>query len=565
MDTDLVPSLRTRLRLITTLARKLKRDREVIGGAVDLSSGDVGSELKFSLSNGVPTTVSSKEDKEIHHTIAELMIMANSTVAEKIHKKFPTSALLRIHQSVDENRFEELSALLEATGISFDGTSNKALADSLKRAEGGGSSFVQGLLKSLATRAMSEARYICTDGSNESQLIHYGLGLGKYTHFTSPIRRYADVVVHKQLLVQKAELAETKEKVSTPAIALPPSEVMSVLNDGELQDVGQKPYPILATRSEPVTGFVAPYKRGSVQSITERLNIQNRIAKQASFDCQRLFLSLFFKSRSTVERGIVTDVRANGVICYVPKFDIRAPMFLQDQHGVVQMDPSMLGLPSEAGFPATSLFSLIPEFRRIPSAKLDVVDKDSLEISVKGSGRKMAVRVLDEVSIRILTSDWDVRARIPQPRLYLVSGERPPLSLGNRAQETAADTGSMGNPGDRFENSLSPLYSNMLIKLSPRLRQAPRSKVAPRQVPRTESLSGRIVFRDFINPDLRSTVLKASQENAALQAAARRAKIASNDARAAEYDTTRRIQLASTSRQQRLAAGKRNTRHSKKS
>ena len=81
-------------------------------------------------------------------------IMANTWVAETIFKKFPTCALLRIHQSVDESRFEDLKEILNAGKVQFDGSSNLRLANSLKVAEKSAksNSAVNSLFKSLATR-----------------------------------------------------------------------------------------------------------------------------------------------------------------------------------------------------------------------------------------------------------------------------------------------------------------------------------------------------------------------------------------------------------------------------
>lgn len=80
--------------------------------------------------------------------------MANSWVARTIFETFPNSALLRVHQSVDESRFEDLKEILDAGKISFDGSSNMKLADSLKKAERSSksNSAVNSLFQSLATR-----------------------------------------------------------------------------------------------------------------------------------------------------------------------------------------------------------------------------------------------------------------------------------------------------------------------------------------------------------------------------------------------------------------------------
>jgi exoribonuclease R len=147
-----IDDLKHDLTILTNLARKLRKDREEIGGAVDLSSGDQGSELKFTLDkNNNPVKVTPKKQQEIHSTIAELMILANTWVAKTIYEKVPNTALLRSHRSVDEDRFGDLKEALKAGKISFDGSTNMALAKSLKKAENESKSLMS-LFQSLATR-----------------------------------------------------------------------------------------------------------------------------------------------------------------------------------------------------------------------------------------------------------------------------------------------------------------------------------------------------------------------------------------------------------------------------
>lgn len=189
VNRDLISALKNDLSMLRSLARKLKKRREELGGAVDLSSAESSGELKFTLdTDGNPTKVTAKKDMEIHHTIAELMILANSSVAEKIYEKYPDSSLLRAHRSVEVDKFEDLENSLKAAGIIFDGTSNLSLAQTLKNAreKDKGNTIVNALWKSLATRAMSEALYLNTGQiQSEADLSHYGLGINKYTHFTS--------------------------------------------------------------------------------------------------------------------------------------------------------------------------------------------------------------------------------------------------------------------------------------------------------------------------------------------------------------------------------------------
>ena len=83
-----------------------------------------------------------------------MKILANTWVAKTVFERFPECALLRIHQTVDESRFEDLKEILHAGKISFDGSSNMRLADSLKKAEKSSksNSAVNSLFQSLATR-----------------------------------------------------------------------------------------------------------------------------------------------------------------------------------------------------------------------------------------------------------------------------------------------------------------------------------------------------------------------------------------------------------------------------
>ena len=74
---------------------------------------------------------------------------------------------------------------------------NKTLADSLDKCVDSGDWTVNFLLRNIATSAMEQAQYFSTGSVKQERWSHYGLALGQYTHFTSPIRRYADILVHR--------------------------------------------------------------------------------------------------------------------------------------------------------------------------------------------------------------------------------------------------------------------------------------------------------------------------------------------------------------------------------
>lgn len=610
VDQALTKSLKQDLTILTRLARKLRKDRETLGGAVDLSSGDSGSELKFTLENGVPKKVVPKQDKEIHHTIAELMIMANTHVATRTFKYFPQSALLRIHKSVEESRLIELRDILGSAGIQLKSESGSELAKALREAQRkyrASNSSLQSLLLSVATRAMTEAQYVCTgDMEGGADFSHYGLGLSEYTHFTSPIRRYADVIVHKQLLASLGveELSSTKPKLVkashvAPLTSVPDSEMISVLHGeglnkgcrGQEEDDCDDAIDFLTEGASALVFGAdagdddgqgtdigesgAPYTKADVTSICEGLNLHNRLAKQSSFECQGLFLSLFFRDHTEATQAIVTNLRENGMLVYIPRFDLRCPVYIRDINNVVQMDPGLFGLSADAGHPSS--FGFKANFRRFPDGRCQLVDgpDERLEVQVPGAQALFVARPLEVVTVEISCNEWDVRARVPQPRVHMISkAEKPPgketrleiTSESLTADDQATVLGEVTSDIAKSRTSPTTMFE-VLSKLSirPVLQDVTTGERNPTNATSRpeETLKGRMVFGKFVNPDLRSEIQRAAQTAAAAEAAQRRANLTQATARRQEYDTSRQIERNITLRQQRLAAEKRHTRRSK--
>ena len=110
----------------------------------------------------------------------------------------------------------------------------------------------------LIRRAMSEAQYVSTGRiRKEEGLSHYGLGLGKYTHFTSPIRRYADIVVHRQLLLTLAS-RKVNEPIRPPPgfdrkvlDLLPESKTISIIRGEGIVDVAAEDEPTIVNADLP--------------------------------------------------------------------------------------------------------------------------------------------------------------------------------------------------------------------------------------------------------------------------------------------------------------------------
>lgn len=451
--------LRGDLTLMTDIARQLARTRGEHGG-LDLSKHE---ELRFSLNvtelgaEGVEIMV--KESLEIHNTIAELMILANGSVASQIIEAFPTHALLRRHPPPSGDRFTQLVKLAKTRDIAIDATNNYTLQQSLSAAERSGNvdSKTMALLKSLAVRVMTEAEYVCTSSveapgmagssssSGETRFAHYGLGLQYYTHFTSPIRRYADVIVHRQLLASLAlpagrdeqHLSKPRNVRSVPA--LPQSVIPSVLDDDEdflddlISSVDSKLTVELkqelqssADPAEEELPMPAPFPPDELVPLAAHLNKKNRNAKLASRACDELFLALYFSTHTVKAPAIITALKANGFIVYIPLYDLRAPVYIRDKDGNVQMDPLLLGVRIVDTLPATGAFSNAECIRMIPQAEIDWEpdsDSDTLQVRVSGaSGAESGTvfKILDEVEVQVSCDLSASAARIPQLQLLMV-------------------------------------------------------------------------------------------------------------------------------------------------
>ncbi|MEO1012824.1 MAG: ribonuclease R [Bacteroidota bacterium] len=153
-------------------------------------------EVKFNLSeNNEPEGVYFKEAKEANRLIEEFMLLANKKVAEFIGKQKPKKTFVyRVHDNPDEEKLMALNGIISRFGHKLNFKDKKSISSSLNQLlEDVKGKREQNLVDTLAIRSMSKAVYT-TDNIG-----HYGLAFDYYTHFTSPIRRYPDVMVHRLL------------------------------------------------------------------------------------------------------------------------------------------------------------------------------------------------------------------------------------------------------------------------------------------------------------------------------------------------------------------------------
>lgn len=169
---------------------KILRKKRMNEGAISFDKVEV----KFKLDeNANPTGVYFKEAKDANHLIEEFMLLANRKVAEFIGKQTKTF-VYRIHDEPDTDKLLTLQGVISKFGYSLNLKSKKNISSSLNTllANVHGKKE-QNLIDTLSIRAMSKAAY------STDNIGHYGLAFDYYTHFTSPIRRYPDVMVHRLL------------------------------------------------------------------------------------------------------------------------------------------------------------------------------------------------------------------------------------------------------------------------------------------------------------------------------------------------------------------------------
>mmetsp|Transcript_21963 Transcript_21963/g.46201 ORF Transcript_21963/g.46201 Transcript_21963/m.46201 type:complete len:1045 (+) Transcript_21963:124-3258(+) len=181
---------------LASLARKFRKKR-IDAGALTLASPEVKFVLDSESLN--PTDVQAYALLEANALVEEFMLLANITVAKKILRHYPTLSVLRRHPSPNRAMFEGLISKARCRGFEIDIDNSKRLADSLDAAEIEDEPYFNKLLRILSTRCMSPAQYFCSGEFRPMDWHHYGLAAPVYTHFTSPIRRYADVCVHRLL------------------------------------------------------------------------------------------------------------------------------------------------------------------------------------------------------------------------------------------------------------------------------------------------------------------------------------------------------------------------------
>lgn len=172
---------------------KSLRKKRFKDGAIDFDS----EEVRFRLDeNGAPVEVYLKVQKDSNRLIEDLMLLANREVATYITKKATPEIpfVYRIHDLPNEEKLFEFARFAAELGFKFDFSTPKSIAASFNRiSKAAKENEALHTLGPIAIRTMAKAEY------SSNNIGHYGLAFDNYSHFTSPIRRYADVIAHRIL------------------------------------------------------------------------------------------------------------------------------------------------------------------------------------------------------------------------------------------------------------------------------------------------------------------------------------------------------------------------------
>ena len=230
--------------------------------------------------------------RDSNRLVEEYMLLANYLVAQRLLTHAGDLALLRNHGAPDMDKLDDLVAVVKAaTGFDMDVSSSQSLHASLVDLERnyGNDPLVLKCITQLLMNPMVPADYFAAGTKKPEDYHHFGLAIPYYTHFTSPIRRYPDVLVHR--LLQRT--------------------IDGTVSEFELEPKG-------------------------LQRECDHCNDKRMKSKKAQERCDRVFLSLFVKSHPIKSQlGVVLSVGKTSFTVFVPSLGVNALLYLQEHKDIL--------------------------------------------------------------------------------------------------------------------------------------------------------------------------------------------------------------------------------------
>jgi len=275
------------VKLLDKLAKNLRQAR-FENGSLTLNNPKLYIQLD---ENQNPIGAQKYEQKDSNYLVEEFMLLANKSVAEFLTSGIQSAAVLRRHPQPQPRKLDGFRELAAKKGFKMDTSSSGSLHKSLLQAKMEADEHIYYVLIKMATKPMQNALYFCTGGSgyedSPEKWRHYALAFDNYTHFTSPIRRYPDILVHRlvtDLLMKRAKAKDAKGRAAV--------------------DKKSQVFASTGTRRSPWGGKFT----SEIAAHCEHCNKQKLAAKNVQEDSAEIFLALFLQRNSYEADAVVLDL-----------------------------------------------------------------------------------------------------------------------------------------------------------------------------------------------------------------------------------------------------------------
>ncbi|KAL4499157.1 hypothetical protein ABPG72_017059 [Tetrahymena utriculariae] len=266
-----------------------RRESRFKGGVLSIESV----KKRFKLNEKLwPVDFTLEERKDAMFVVEEFMLLANQIVAKEMVKQCKSLAVLRQHGYPSEIKQKQLNVIAKKFGHQIDFSSLQAINQSIEEIKKDDKlSFEKKLfLKKQMFLVLEQALYFVADQLPPSEWKHFALNFDVYTHFTSPIRRYPDLLVHRVM------------------------------------------YSILQYKQDAVKYI----EKASLLTIMEVCNENKAKSKQVSDNCQKIFMCLYLKDHSVQSKGMVISFGVTSVTIFIPDHEAQRTVYFKDYKNILK-------------------------------------------------------------------------------------------------------------------------------------------------------------------------------------------------------------------------------------